>query len=255
MITLKTDREIELIARACEIVADVLDRIEEKVRPGVSTAELDAWAEERIRSFNGALPAFKGLYGFPATLCTSINHEVVHGIPSPRRILREGDIVSVDVGVCYEGYYGDGAVTLSVGEVDPTVDWLLEVTQEALRRGIAAARPGAHLGDISAAIEDVGAGAGCGVPRELTGHGIGSRPHEDPQVPNYGRPGEGIRLQPGLVIAIEPMFNLGGREIETLGDDWTVVTADGAVSAHFEHTVAILSDGPRVLTAVPLRAG
>lgn len=255
MITLKTDREIELIAHACEIVADVLDRVEEKVRPGVSTADLDAWAEEWIRSFDGALPAFKGLYGFPATLCTSINNEVVHGIPSPQRFLREGDIVSVDVGVCYEGYYGDGAVTLSVGEVDPAVEWLLGVTQEALRRGIAAARPGAHLGDISSAIEKVGAGAGCGVPRELTGHGIGSRPHEDPQVPNYGRPGEGIRLQPGLVIAIEPMFNLGGREIETLGDDWTVVTADGTVSAHFEHTVAILSGGPRVLTAVPLRAG
>lgn len=255
MITLKTEREIELIAHACEIVADVLDRIEEHVRPGVSTAQLDAWAEERIRSFDGALPAFKGLYGFPATLCTSINNEVVHGIPSAARILRKGDIVSVDVGVCYEGYYGDGAVTLSVGDVEPAIDRLLEVTQEALQRGIAAAQPGGHLGDISAAIERVGARAGCGVPRELTGHGIGSRPHEDPQVPNYGRPGEGIRLQPGLVIAIEPMFNLGGREIETLGDDWTVVTADGTVSAHFEHTVAILPDGPRILTAVPLRAG
>ena len=255
MITLKTEREIELIAHACEIVADVLGRIEEHVRPGVSTAQLDAWAEERIRSFDGALPAFKGLYGFPATLCTSINNEVVHGIPSAARILRKGDIVSVDVGVCYEGYYGDGAVTLSVGDVEPAIDRLLEVTQEALQRGIAAAQPGGHLGDISAAIERVGARAGCGVPRELTGHGIGSRPHEDPQVPNYGRPGEGIRLQPGLVIAIEPMFNLGGREIETLGDDWTVVTADGTVSAHFEHTVAILPDGPRILTAVPLRAG
>jgi len=143
VITLKTDREIELITRACEIVADVLDRIEGKVRPGVSTAELDDWAEERIRSFDGALPAFKGLYGFPATLCTSINHEVVHGIPSSERLLREGDIVSVDVGVCYEGYYGDGAVTLSVGEVEPAISRLLDVTQEALRRGVAAAQPGA----------------------------------------------------------------------------------------------------------------
>ncbi len=255
VITLKTDEEIELIAHACEIVADVLERIEEQVRPGVSTAALDAWAEDRIRSFQRAYPAFKGLYGFPATLCTSINHEVVHGIPSPQRILKEGDVVSIDVGVCYEGYYGDGAVTLSVGEVEPEVGRLLEVTQEALRRGVAAARPGAHIGDISAAIEKIGARAGCGVPRELTGHGIGSRPHEDPQVPNYGRPGEGIRLQPGLVIAIEPMFNLGGREIETLGDDWTVVTADGKVSAHFEHTVVVTADGPRVLTVVPLRAG
>jgi methionyl aminopeptidase len=255
VITLKTDEEIELIAHACEIVADVLERVEEHIRPGISTAALDAWAEEHILSFEGAYPAFKGLYGFPATLCTSINHEVVHGIPSPQRILKEGDVVSIDVGVCYEGYYGDGAVTFSVGEVEPAVERLLKVTREALRRGVAAARPGAHIGDISAAIEKIGVGAGCGVPRELTGHGIGSRPHEDPQVPNYGRPGEGIRLQPGLVIAIEPMFNLGGREIETLGDDWTVVTADGKVSAHFEHTVAVTAEGPRVLTVVPLKAG
>ncbi len=226
MITLKTDEEIEIIAHACEIVADVLDRIGEHVRPGVSTAELDAWAEDRIRSFNGAVPAFKGLYGFPATLCT-------------------------DVGVCCEGYYGDGAVTLCVGEVDSELRELLEATQEALRRGVEAAQPGAHIGDISAAIEKVGIEAGCGVPRELTGHGIGTRPHEDPQVPNYGRPGEGLRLQPGLVLAIEPMFNLGRREIETLSDDWTVVTADGRVSAHFEHTVAVAEDGPRVLTVVP----
>lgn len=255
MITLKTDEEIELIARASEIVADVLERIREKVRPGVSTAELDAWAETRICSFDGATPSFKGLYGFPATLCTSINNEVVHGIPSPQRILKESDIVSVDVGVCYQGYYGDGAVTLCVGEVGPEVQRLLDVTQEALRRGVAAARPGAHVGDISAAIEKVGVDAGCGVPRELTGHGIGSRPHEDPQVPNYGRPGEGVRLQPGLVLAIEPMFNMGRREIETLSDDWTVVTADGRVSAHFEHTVAVTREGPRVLTVVPSLAG
>lgn len=255
VITLKSEEEIQRIARACEIVAEVLDRIGDLVRPGVSTAELDAWAEEYIGSFEGTAPAFKGLYGFPATLCTSVNHEVVHGIPSPRRILREGDILSVDVGVCYEGYYGDGAVTFCVGEVEPEVRRLLEVTQEALRAGVEAAQPGAHVGDISAAIERVGAEAGCGVPRELTGHGIGSHPHEDPQVPNYGRPGEGVRLQPGLVLAIEPMFNLGGREIETLGDDWTVVTADGKVSAHFEHTIAIVDDGPRVLTVVPSKAG
>lgn len=255
MITLKTADEIELITRACEIVADVLDQMGALVRPGVTTAELDEWAEARIRSHDGARPAFKGLYGFPATLCTSINHEVVHGIPSRDRDLKEGDIVSVDVGVCYEGYYGDGAVTLSVGDVAAEVSQLLEVTRRALERGVEAARPGGHIGDISAAIEKIGLEAGYGVPRELTGHGIGSRPHEEPQVPNYGRRGQGLRLQPGLVLAIEPMFNLGRREIETLGDEWTVVTADGKVSAHFEHTVAIAPEGPRVLTAVPSRAG
>jgi methionyl aminopeptidase len=255
VITLKTSEEIELISHACEIVADVLDQAGDRVRPGVSTADLDEWAESHIRSFDGAVPAFKGLYGFPATLCTSVNHEVVHGIPSSRRILRAGDIVSVDVGVCYEGFYGDGAVTLCVGEVAPEVSQLLEITQAALQAGVSAAQPGARIGDISAAIEKIGEEAGCGVPRELTGHGIGSRPHEDPQVPNYGRAGEGLRLQPGLVLAIEPMFNLGGRHIETLGDDWTVVTVDGQVSAHFEHTVAVTEAGPRVLTVVPSKAG
>ena len=255
MITLKRGEEVELIARACEIVADVLDQIGGLVRPGVATADLDEWAESRIRTHDGARPAFKGLYGFPATLCTSINHEVVHGIPSRDRVLREGDIVSVDVGVCYEGYYGDGAVTFCVGDIAPEVRRLLDVTRNALDVGVQAAQPGGHIGDISAAIESVGLQAGYGVPRELTGHGIGSRPHEEPQVPNYGRRGQGLRLQPGLVLAIEPMFNLGRREIETLGDEWTVVTADRKVSAHFEHTVAVTSEGPRVLTVVPSKAG
>jgi methionyl aminopeptidase len=255
VITLKTDEETELISHACEIVADVLDQIADMVRPGVTTADLDSWAEERIRSYEGATPAFKGLYGFPATLCTSINQEVVHGIPSPSRVLQQGDVVSIDVGVCYEGYFGDGALTLSVGDISDDVRRLLDVTQRALRRGVEAARPGSRIGDISSAIEKVGGEAGYGVPRELTGHGIGSRPHEDPQVPNYGRSGEGLRLQPGLILAIEPMFNMGGREIRTLADEWTVVTADGTVSAHFEHTVAITQDGPRVLTVVPSKAG
>lgn len=255
MITLKTDREIELIARACEIVADVLDRIPEQIRPGVSTAELDEWAEELIRGYEGATPSFKGLYGFPATLCTSINHEVVHGIPSRGRVLKAGDVISVDVGVCFEGYFGDGAVTVPVSQVDGEVERLLEVTRTALERGVEAAQPGGRVGDISAAIERIGAEAGYGIPRELTGHGVGSRPHEEPQIPNYGRSGEGMRLQPGLVLAIEPMFNLGGREIRTLADEWTVVTADGRYSAHFEHTVAITANGPRVLTVVPTKAG
>ncbi len=255
MITLKTDEEIEVIAHACEIVADVLDQMAGLVSPGVTTAELDSWAEERIYSYDGATPAFKGLYGFPATLCTSINQEVVHGIPSPTRVLQQGDVVSIDVGVGYDGYFGDGALTVSVGDISDDVRELLEVTQRALKRGVEAARPGSRIGDISPAIEKVGREAGYGVPRELTGHGIGSRPHEDPQVPNYGRSGEGLRLQPGLVLAIEPMFNMGGREIRTLADEWTVVTADGTVSAHFEHTVAITLDGPRVLTVVPSKAG
>jgi methionyl aminopeptidase len=255
LITLKTDEELELIARACEIVAEVLDRLEGQVAPGVSTARIDQWAEDLIRSYDGATPAFKGLYGFPATLCTSVNEEVVHGIPSPRRILKQGDVISVDVGVCFEGYYGDGALTLGVGEILPEARRLLEVTRSALARGVEAAKPGGHIGDISAAIERVGVEGGYSVVRELVGHGIGSRPHEEPQVPNYGRPGEGLRLQPGLVLAIEPMFNLGGREIRTLEDEWTVVTADGNISAHFEHTVAITRSGPRVLTRVPTKAG
>ena len=255
MITLKTAEEIELIARACEIVADVLDRLCDRVRPGVTTGELDAWAEDFIRSHAGAEPAFKGLYGFPATLCTSVNDEVVHGIPSPQRVLKEGDVISVDVGVRYEGYFGDGAATLPVGPVAPGVHRLLDLTKEALERGVEAACPGGHIGDISAAIEKVGVDAGYGVVRELVGHGIGSKPHEEPQVPNYGRAGEGLKMQSGLVLAIEPMFNLGNREIRTLSDDWTVVTADGKVSAHFEHTVAVTADGPRVLTVVPLEAG
>lgn len=255
MITLKTDEEIELIAHASAIVADVLDQLRDRANPGATTAELDAWAEALIRSHDGATPAFKGLYGFPATLCTSINHEVVHGIPSGDRVLDDGDVISIDVGVCYDGYYGDGAVTLPVGQVDPTAVRLLDATRDALYRGVESARPGGRIGDISAAIEQVGVKAGYSVVRELVGHGIGSRPHEEPQVPNYGRVGEGLRLQPGLVLAIEPMFNMGGREIRTLSDDWTVVTADGQISAHFEHTVAITHDGPRILTVVPSKAG
>ncbi len=254
LITLKTDNEIELIVRACEIVAEVLDQVEGQIRPGVTTAELDEWAEELIRGHVGARPAFKGLYGFPATLYKSINEEVVHGIPSRKRMLQEGDVISIDVGVGYEGYYGDSAVTLGVGEVDPEVARLLEATREALMRGVEAAQPGGHVGDISAAIQAVGEGAGFSVVRELVGHGIGTQPHEEPQVPNIGHAGQGVRLRPGLVLAIEPMFNLDGPEIRMLEDDWTVVTADRKTSAHFEHTVVITEKGPRVLTAVPSKA-
>src|SRR5690606_14752230 len=207
--------------------------------------ELDRFAEEFIRSHEGAEPAFKGLYGFPATLCTSVNHEVVHGIPGNRRKLVEGDVLSVDCGVKLEGFYADAAVTLPVGEISPEVAALLRVTRESLDAGVAAAKTGNRLGDIGAAIQAVADRAGYGIVRELVGHGIGRTPHEDPQVPNYGTAGRGMPLEVGLVIAIEPMLNLGTEEVRTLRDRWTVVTADRRPSAHFEHTVAVTEAGPR----------
>ena len=233
----------------CRLVAGVLRFLESKIEPGVTTAELDRWAEEYIRGHDGAEPAFKGLYGFPATLCTSINDEVVHGIPSPGRRLREGDIVSIDVGVKLDGYFGDGARTFAVGRVSPEAQRLLDTTRTALARGVEAAHPGHRIGDISAAIQETAEAAGFSIVQELVGHGIGTRPHEEPQVPNYGRRGQGLHLRPGLVIAIEPMFNAGGGEIDTLEDHWTIVTRDGGISAHFEHTVAVTESGPEVLTA------
>jgi methionyl aminopeptidase len=219
------------------------------VVPGRTTQELDRFAERFIRDHEGALPAFKGLYGFPASLCISINHEVVHGIPSARRKLAEGDVVSIDGGVKLDGFYSDAAITLPVGEVAPEIARLLEVTQEALRAGIAEAQVGHRLGDIGAAIQEVGDRAGVGIVRDLVGHGIGESPHEDPQVPNYGRRGRGLKLEAGLVIAIEPMFNAGTAAVRTLPDRWTVVSSDRSVSAHFEHTVAVTPEGPRILTA------
>jgi methionyl aminopeptidase len=249
MITLKTRPEIERMRAACRLVADVLRFLETRIEPGVTTADLDRWAEAYIRRHAGAEPAFKGLYGFPATLCTSINDEVVHGIPSDERRLREGDIVSIDVGVKLDGYFGDGARTFAVGGVDAEAQRLLATTREALERGVEAAQPGNQIGDISAAIQETAEAAGYSIVHELVGHGIGTRPHEEPQVPNYGRRGQGVRLRPGLVLAIEPMFNAGLGEIRTLDDHWTIVTADGRLSAHFEHTVAITEGGPVVLTA------
>lgn len=248
MIQLKSSREIESMARAGAIVADVLALTGEKVVPGVSTAELDGEAEALIREHDGAEPAFKGLYGFPATLCTSINEEVVHGIPSEERVLESGDIVSVDCGVKLEGFYADAARTFPVGEVDSETERLLRVTRNALDAGIAEAVPGRHVGDIGAAVQGIVEEAGLSVVRELVGHGVGRSAHEDPQIPNYGRRGDGAELQEGLVVAIEPMVNVGGRHIRTLDDDWTVVTRDGSRSAHFENTVAVTADGPRVLT-------
>jgi methionyl aminopeptidase len=217
----------------------------------VSTERLDDLAEEFIRSHPGARPSFKGLYDFPKSLCTSINHEIVHGIPSAKRVLRDGDILSVDCGVCLEGLHADSALTVAVGDVGDDVRRLLEVTQEALAAGLAEAKAGNHVGDIGHAVQQVAEGAGFSVVRELVGHGIGTSFHEEPQVPNYGKPKRGVRLTRGMTIAIEPMVNMGRPEIRTLDDKWTVVTRDGSLSAHFEHTVVIEEGGNRILTQVP----
>lgn len=255
MITVKSARELDLMARAGRIVGATLALVAERARPGVSTADLDAVAEEFIRSHEGATPSFKGLYGFPATLCTSLNDEVVHGIPSPRRLLAEGDIVSVDVGVCIGGFHADSAVTVPVGGIGADAEGLLRATQEALRAGIAAVRAGGHVGDIGHAVQRVAEAAGYSVVRELVGHGIGSSFHEEPQVPNYGSPRKGPRLVAAMTIAIEPMINFGRREVRTLADKWTVVTADGSLSAHFEHTVVVTENGARILTERPAPKG
>lgn len=250
MITLKSPREIDTMAAAGKIVADTLALMERSSRPGVSTKELDRQAEEFIRSHPGALPSFKGLYDFPATLCTSINSEVVHGIPSSKRVLKEGDLISVDVGVQLEGLHADAAATFPVGNIPAEAQRLLQVTKDALAAGIAQAKAGNHVGDIGHAVQQVAESAGYSVVREMVGHGIGSAFHEEPQVPNFGKPKRGARLVPGMTIAIEPMVNVGGAEIRTLADKWTVVTVDGSLSAHFEHTVAIAENGeqPRILT-------
>jgi methionyl aminopeptidase len=249
MITLKSPREIDAMGRAGRIVAGTLALMRELVRPGLSTEDLDAAAETFIRSHDGASPSFKGLYGFPKTLCTSIDVEIVHGIPSTKRVLCEGSIVSVDVGVQLEGLHADSATTIPVGTIAPAAERLLAVTQECLAAGIAQARVGNHVGDIGYAVQQVAEGAGYGVVRELVGHGIGTRFHEEPQVPNYGSPKRGPRLLEGMTLAIEPMITIGSPATKTLGDKWTVVTADGSLSAHFEHTVAITANGPRILTA------
>jgi methionyl aminopeptidase len=215
----------------------------------MTTADLDAIAEDFIRSHDGAVPSFKGLYNFPASICSSINNEIVHGIPSKKRVLLEGDVVSIDVGVQYEGYHTDSATTVAVGSVNEESARLLQATRDALAAGVAAAVTGNHLGDIGAAVQAVAEGAGFSVVRDLVGHGIGTGFHEEPQVPNYGKPNRGLRLVPGLTIAIEPMVNVGKPGIRTMPDRWTVVTIDGKRSAHFEHTVAITETGTLVLTA------
>lgn len=248
MIQLKSQREIEVMARGGRILAEAVALMEKSVKPGISTQDLDKIAEDFIRSHDGAVPSFKGLYNFPASICTSINNEIVHGIPSRKRVLVEGDIVSVDIGVKFEGYHTDSATTVPVGEISPESQRLLDATREALEAGVDAARNGNHLGDIGAAVQTVVEKAGFSVVRDLVGHGIGSGFHEEPQVPNYGKPKRGLRIVPGLTIAIEPMVNIGKSGIRTMPDRWTVVTIDGSRSAHFEHTVAITENGPRILT-------
>lgn len=249
MTTLKRRDEIDAMARAGRIIGGLFEILADRVAPGVTTREIDAFAEGFIRDHDGAEPAFKGLYGFPASVCASVNHEVVHGIPSPYRKLEEGDIISVDVGVKLEGWFADSAMTFPVGPIAEDTRRLLDVTRAALAAGIAQATPGNRLGDIGHAIQTVAEQAGFTVVRELVGHGIGREPHEDPQVPNFGNPGRGPLVEEGLVIAIEPMVNLGVAEVRTLPDRWTVVTADHRQSAHFEHTVAVTEAGPRILTA------
>ncbi len=248
MIELKSAAEMERMAASGAIIHALFGELEARVVPGVSTLELDTFAEDFIRSHDGAVPLFKGQYGFPGSLCTSINDEVVHGIPSEGRILGEGDIISVDVGVRLDGWCGDSARTFAVGRVNQTAENLLEVTRRALDRAIEAAIPGNHVGDLGAAVESAVAGTGFHVIRDLVGHGIGRELHEEPQVPNRGRAGDGPLLRDGMVLAIEPMIAVGTWRIRTLEDGWTMSTADGSLSAHFEHTVAVTAAGPRVLT-------
>ncbi len=251
MIQLKAPEEIEIMRRANAIVAEVLAELRAMVRPGVTTEDLDRVAEDLTRK-KGAVPAFKGYEVasrvFPASLCVSINDEVVHGIPSVHRVLREGDIVGLDFGARYQGFYGDAAITVPVGKVSAEATELMDTTRDALQAGIEEARPGRRIGDLSAAIQAAAEHKNFAVVREFVGHGIGRRLHEDPQVPNFGQADRGIRLREGMVLAIEPMLTAGGPEILVKEDGWTAVTSDGSLSAHFEHSVAIVDGGPYVLS-------
>ena len=247
MIVLKTTRELALMREACRISAGALKAAGEAVQPGVTTAEIDKIAYDYIVK-QGAKPNFLNLYGFPATACISINDEVIHGIPDKKRVIQEGDIVSIDLGAAIEGYNGDNAATFAAGKISPEAQRLCDVTRESLYEGISKALAGGRLGDIGYAIQSYCEKHGYGVVRSFTGHGIGKKLHEDPSVPNYGTPGRGVRLLPGMTIAIEPMINQGVPGVKTMSDGWTVKTADGKLSAHFEHTIAITSNGPVILT-------
>jgi methionyl aminopeptidase len=247
MVVRKSQSELEKMHRANLLVDRVLKRLKGAIRPGVTTAELDTLAEDTIRDA-GATPAFKGYRGFPANLCVSINEEVVHGIPSSKRILSEGDIVSLDVGTVVDGFVGDGAITVPVGEVDEKTCKLLQVTEQALYKGIEQVRVGNRVSDIGHAVQNYVEEHGFSVVRDFVGHGIGTKMHEEPQIPNYGQPGRGYRLLPGMTLAIEPMVNVGQHFVKVLSDNWTVVTTDGSFSAHFEHSVAVTENGPWILS-------
>ena len=254
MIVCRSAAELERMREAGRLVGEVLTELTAMVAPGITTAELDEAAERRIVAA-GAVPAFKGYHGYPATICASVNEEVIHGIPSGRRVLRAGDIISIDVGASLDGYYGDSAVTLPVGPVSEEAATLLRVTDEALYKAIARVRPGARVSDIGHAVQQHVEAFGFSVVREFVGHGIGQRMHEEPQIPNYGEPGHGPRLAEGMVLAIEPMVNAGKPAVKVLADGWTAVTRDASLSAHFEHTVAVTSGEPRILTARAVPVG
>jgi methionyl aminopeptidase len=246
LVTLKTESQVATMRRAGAVVAEMLERTRAAVRPGITTADLDRVAAQVLKE-HGAMSSFQGYYGYPATICTSVNEEIVHGIPGPRR-LREGDIVGIDAGAIVDGWHADAAVTVPVGRVSPEAEKLIRTTEAALKRGIAAARAGGRLGDIGAAVQSLAEREGYSVVRNYVGHGIGRAMHEPPQVPNFGAAGTGRPISAGLCIAIEPMLNVGGVGTRLLDDGWTVVTADGSLSAHFEHTLAVTAEGPLVLT-------
>ena len=249
MVILKTGRELSIMKEACRIAAGALQIAGKAVEPGVSTAEIDKLAEDYIRS-QGAKPNFKNYQGYPATACISINNEVIHGIPTAKRILKEGDIVSIDLGAEFQGYHGDNAATFACGDVSPAAKRLMDTTKESLYEGIAKAVSGGRIGDIGNAVQSYVEARGYSVVRKFVGHGIGTHLHEAPEVPNFGTAGRGIRLLPGMTLAIEPMINEGSSDVKILPDGWTVLTTDGSLSAHFEHTIVITTDGPKIMTTV-----
>lgn len=246
-VSIKSEREIELMRESCKILAEVHDRLGEQIKPGMSTLDVDRIGEELIRSYN-CIPNFLHYNGYPASICVSVNDEVVHGIPHKDHLLEEGDIVSLDAGLIYKGYHSDAARTYGVGKISAEAQKLIDVTKQSFFEGIKMAKPGNHLYDISKAIDTYVTSFGYGIVRDLVGHGIGAQLHEDPQIPNFAQRRRGLRLQPGMTLAVEPMINMGGWEVEWLDDDWTVVTADGSWSAHYENTILITEGEPEILT-------